>query len=76
VEGDCDPAKLTSNEFEMEWPPRSGKWRRFPEIDRGQWFSPVQASEKLLVGQRPIVEAFFERQPVPMARAENRAAPG
>jgi predicted NUDIX family NTP pyrophosphohydrolase len=61
VEGDCDPAKLTSNEFEMEWPPRSGKRQSFPEVDRGQWFSESEARGKFLVGQRPLLEAFADR---------------
>jgi predicted NUDIX family NTP pyrophosphohydrolase len=62
VEGDCDPAKLTSNEFEMEWPPRSGKRARFPEVDRGGWFSIDEARDKMLIGQRPMLEAFLRRQ--------------
>jgi predicted NUDIX family NTP pyrophosphohydrolase len=61
VEGDCDPAKLTSNEFEMEWPPRSGKRESFPEVDRGAWFSENEAREKFLIGQRSLLEAFFDR---------------
>jgi predicted NUDIX family NTP pyrophosphohydrolase len=62
VEGDCDPAKLTSNELEMEWPPRSGKRARFPEVDRGGWFSIDEARDKMLIGQRPMLEAFLRRQ--------------
>lgn len=62
VEGNCDSAKLISNEFEMEWPPRSGKWQRFPEVDRGGWFSEALARGKLLIGQRPMLEKFFELQ--------------
>lgn len=60
VEGDCDPAKLASNEFEMDWPPRSGKRQRFPEVDRGGWFAVEDAREKLLVGQRPMLDALLE----------------
>src|SRR5687767_12795235 len=37
-EGDCDPSKIRSNLFSMEWPPRSGRMQEFPEIDRGEWF--------------------------------------
>jgi predicted NUDIX family NTP pyrophosphohydrolase len=59
VEGDCDPSKLVSNSFEMEWPPRSGKRARFPEIDRAGWFRGTEALVKILAGQRPIViEAY------------------
>ncbi|MBV9571920.1 MAG: NUDIX domain-containing protein [Alphaproteobacteria bacterium] len=60
MEGDCDPAKLTSNDFEMEWPPRSGKRQRFPEVDRGGWFSDAEARDKLLIGQRPLLDAFMK----------------
>jgi len=59
VEGDCDPATLASNEFEMEWPPHSGKRARFPEVDRGGWFDVGEAQEKMLIGQRPMLERFF-----------------
>src|SRR5579859_7132586 len=38
AEGDCDPAALRSNTFELEWPPRSGRRVAFPEIDRAGWF--------------------------------------
>ncbi len=46
-EGDCDPADLRSNTFTMEWPPRSGNMREFPEIDRAQFFLIGQAREKI-----------------------------
>jgi predicted NUDIX family NTP pyrophosphohydrolase len=56
-EGDCDPAGLVSNTFEIEWPLRSGRMVKFPEIDRGGWFSIAEAREKILKGQ----EAFLDR---------------
>ena len=59
VEGDCDPADLVSNLFEMEWPPRSGRTARFPEVDRGDWFERQEALRKIAQGQRPIVEKFY-----------------
>ena len=59
VEGDCDPAQLVSNLFEMEWPPRSGKRARFPEIDRGGWFGCSEALTKILRGQQPILLKLF-----------------
>jgi predicted NUDIX family NTP pyrophosphohydrolase len=59
VEGDCDPAKLTSNCFEMEWPPRSQRIQSFPEVDRGSWFGEADALRKITKGQRPVIEAFF-----------------
>ena len=60
VKGDCDPSKLVSNFFEMEWPPKSGKRARFPEVDRAAWFGLDEALTKILPGQRPIVLKLFE----------------
>jgi len=56
VEGDLDAAKITSNSFSIEWPPRSGKQQQFPEVDRGAWFDLREAERKLLRGQRAILE--------------------
>jgi predicted NUDIX family NTP pyrophosphohydrolase len=50
-EGDCDPARLRSNTFSMEWPPRSGQTRTIPEVDRGEWFSLEIAETKLIKAQ-------------------------
>jgi predicted NUDIX family NTP pyrophosphohydrolase len=57
-EGDADPALLHSNLFEMEWPPRSGRMRSFPEVDRIAWFEPAEAKHKLIAGQAPFVDAL------------------
>lgn len=54
--GDFDPGKLASNEFEIEWPPRSGKRRSFPEVDRVRWFGLAAAREKILPYQRPLLD--------------------
>jgi len=56
VEGELDPESLVSNMFDLEWPPRSGIHRQFPEIDRGAWFPVGQALEKIVKGQRPVLE--------------------
>jgi len=56
VEGDLDPATIVSNVFELEWPPRSGRKRSFPEVDRAGWFSPEEAREKINAGQRAFVD--------------------
>jgi predicted NUDIX family NTP pyrophosphohydrolase len=61
VEGDADPAALRSNEFTMEWPPRSGRQAAFPEVDRGGWFDAEAARAKLAKGQVPILEALLGR---------------
>jgi len=59
LEGDFDPAALRSNLFELEWPPRSGKRKSFPEVDRAQWFSPAEARQKILVGQREFISRLL-----------------
>ncbi|MEZ5830530.1 MAG: NUDIX domain-containing protein [Dongiaceae bacterium] len=56
VEGDVDEAAVKSNEFEMEWPPRSGRRANFPEVDRGRWFNLADARTHLLPGQIPILD--------------------
>jgi len=56
VEGDIDETTIVSNTFEIEWPPRSGKKKIFPEVDKAQWFSLTEASEKINPGQLPLIE--------------------
>lgn len=55
LKGDLDVAKLQSNTFEIEWPPRSGRIQSFPEIDRAEWFEISNAHEKIVAGQRPFL---------------------
>jgi predicted NUDIX family NTP pyrophosphohydrolase len=55
VEGDLDPELARSNEFELEWPPRSGRKASFPEVDRAQWFSPADARRKILAAQGEFI---------------------
>jgi len=61
AEADFDPATLRSNSFSLEWPPKSGRTRQFPEVDRAAWFPPAEALQKILPGQRPVVEALLNR---------------
>lgn len=56
MEGDFPAAELKSNEFQMEWPPRSGQLQSFPEVDRAQWFTIAEAHEKLLEAQHPFLD--------------------
>ena len=49
---------VTSNSFELEWPPRSGRMERFPEIDDARWFSLVEARGKVVKGQLPMLDAL------------------
>ena len=55
VEGDLDADAITSNTFTMEWPPRSGKTREFPEVDRAGWFDLETAREKLNPAQAELL---------------------
>jgi predicted NUDIX family NTP pyrophosphohydrolase len=59
---DIDVAAIESNTFRMEWPPRSGTMREFPEVDRAGWFSLAEADRKILDGQKAIVSDFAARQ--------------
>ena len=54
--GDFDSTKLISNMFEIEWPPRSGQRRQFPEVDRAAWFDLATARDKLIAYQRPFLQ--------------------
>lgn len=57
AEGDFEVATLHSNSFTIEWPPRSGSEREFPEVDRAEWFAPEQARLKI----NPAQVAFLDR---------------
>jgi predicted NUDIX family NTP pyrophosphohydrolase len=56
AEGDFDPANLKSNSFDMEWPPKSGRVASFPEVDRAGWFGLAEAREKIIEGQRSLLD--------------------
>lgn len=58
VEGDVDAAAIRSNSFALEWPPRSGRIREFPEVDRAAWFDVETARRKINPGQRPLIDAL------------------
>jgi predicted NUDIX family NTP pyrophosphohydrolase len=58
LEGDLDTQRIVSNSFEMEWPPKSGKFQSFPEVDRAAWFTLVKAREKMLASQLPLLDAL------------------
>lgn len=61
LEADFDLGAFSSNMFEMEWPPHSGKQQRFPEVDRIAYFSLATARRKILAGQRPFIEDMVAR---------------
>jgi predicted NUDIX family NTP pyrophosphohydrolase len=55
-EGNCDASAVKSNTFELEWPPRSGIMKSFPEIDRAQWFTVAAARKKIVKGQVGFID--------------------
>ena len=61
IESDFDPASLESNLFEMEWPPKSGNRRSFPEVDRAAWFDLETAGRKILPSQAVVLQHLQER---------------
>ena len=60
VEGEVDESKLVCNEFTMQWPPRSGKYQSFPEVDRGEWFTVEQAKQKMIPAQAALVDELIQ----------------
>ena len=69
LEANLDCAAIESNTFELEWPPRSGRTREFPEVDRAEWFPPAEARRRLNPAQAPFVDRLLEhvrdRLPLP-----------
>src|SRR5262245_56473864 len=55
-EGDCDPAAVKSNTYKVEWPPRSGQWRTYPEVDRAGWFELPEARSKINAAQARLLD--------------------
>jgi predicted NUDIX family NTP pyrophosphohydrolase len=66
VEADCDPAKVVSNTFAREWPPRSGKTQEFPEVDRAAWFGLAEARAKINPAQAALIDELAEKLPSPL----------
>jgi predicted NUDIX family NTP pyrophosphohydrolase len=61
AKADFDPASLSSNTFTMQWPPRSGVEREFPEVDRAEWFDPETARRKILPPQAELIDRLLVR---------------
>ncbi|HET6941819.1 MAG TPA: NUDIX domain-containing protein [Sphingomicrobium sp.] len=61
VEGDLDPASISSIHFEMEWPPRSGQFQSFPEAEAARWMPIFEARRMMLPSQLPILDALEAR---------------
>jgi predicted NUDIX family NTP pyrophosphohydrolase len=56
LEHDFDTARIRSNEFEMEWPPKSGRQARFPEVDAARWMDLAEARSMMLPSQAPLLD--------------------
>jgi predicted NUDIX family NTP pyrophosphohydrolase len=61
AEGDLDAAAVRSNEFELEWPPRSGRKERFPEVAEARWMTLAEARSMMLPSQLPLIDALEEK---------------
>jgi len=61
VEGNLDASAIRSNEFEVEWPPRSGRLERFPEVAEARWMPIAQARDMMLLSQRPLLAALEDK---------------
>ncbi len=59
-ESDCDPSSVKSNTFVLEWPPKSGQKREFPEIDRAQFFDLEEAKEKMHPAELDFLARLYE----------------
>lgn len=74
-QGTCDPAKIRSNTFEMEWPPKSGKTAQFPEVDRADFFTIQVANRKILPAEQPFLAKLVEKFPNSVQYLESEAVP-
>jgi predicted NUDIX family NTP pyrophosphohydrolase len=60
IETDFEKSFISSNEFEMEWPPKSGKKQWFAEVDKAEWFTIDVAKQKINEGQIPLLDELTE----------------
>jgi predicted NUDIX family NTP pyrophosphohydrolase len=72
VEGDIDQSEIKSNTFEMEWPPKSGKIQKFPEMDRGEWFYTFDAREKIHEAQISLIDELLKKMNLSESKYEER----
>lgn len=71
-----DPARLRSNTFSMQWPPKSGRMADFPEVDRAAWFTLDEAKTKILKGQAPLLDQLREALQTSPAPPDTRSGHG
>jgi predicted NUDIX family NTP pyrophosphohydrolase len=60
IKGDIDAGSIQSNLFQLEWPPKSGKYIDVPEIDRAEWFTIETAKQKILPALMPLLNELIE----------------
>jgi len=65
MKGDLDPQNILSNTFTIEWPPKSGKFRDYPEVDKGDWFDYDAAKQKINPAQIPFIEELIKKLNLP-----------
>ena len=63
AESDFDVKQVKSNQFTLEWPPRSGRTGQYPEVDRAEWFSIEEARKRILKGQEPFLDRLLALLP-------------
>jgi predicted NUDIX family NTP pyrophosphohydrolase len=73
---DCDPSRVRSNTFKMEWPPNSGRLQEFPEIDRAAWYSPAVAKGKLHKGQAAFIDRLIKLLGLPHDETDQELTEG
>ena len=61
LEGDIDATNIRSNSFTTEWPPKSGNWKSYPEIDRADWFDSEMAKKKINPAQIAFIEEMMAK---------------
>jgi predicted NUDIX family NTP pyrophosphohydrolase len=74
LEGGFDPSRLVSNSFTLEFPPRSGEYRDFPEVEEARWFPLEEARAMMLASQLPILDALQASLSPGRTGADGRAA--
>ena len=61
TQGDLDEKKMKSNTYKVEWPPKSGKWKSYPEVDKGDWFSVEESKKKINAAQIAFVDELLQK---------------
>ena len=59
LEGELDADSIVSNDFLVEWPPKSGRFASYPEVDRASWFGIEEARSKMLPSQLPLLDLLL-----------------